>query len=130
MMTSPTRKPRTLVLCFDGTSNEYDEDNTNVVKLFALLKKDDTDEQLCYYQSGVGTYFQPGVVSPLFNWGAKMLDLALAWYMDAHVLDGYKFLMQNYRDGDKICIFGFSRGAYTARYAPDPDQTIPFLLNM
>lgn len=30
-------------------------------------------------------------------------------------MDGYKFLMQNYRTGDKICIFGFSRGAYTAR---------------
>lgn len=115
MMDSSTRKPRTLVLCFDGTSNEYDEDNTNVVKLFALLKKDATDEQLCYYQSGVGTWFQPGVVSPLFNWGAKILDLAFAWYMDAHVLEGYKFLMQNYRAGDKICIFGFSRGAYTAR---------------
>ncbi|KAG6908203.1 hypothetical protein DXG01_005792 [Tephrocybe rancida] len=30
-------------------------------------------------------------------------------------LDGYEFLMQNYRAGDRICIFGFSRGAYTAR---------------
>jgi hypothetical protein len=107
-------KPRTLVLCFDGTSNEYDADNTNVVKLFALLKKD-YDDQLCYYQAGVGTYFEPGIVSPIFEWGAKVLDLAFAWYLDTHVTDGYKFLMQNYRIGDKICIFGFSRGAYTAR---------------
>lgn len=30
-------------------------------------------------------------------------------------MEGYTFLMQNYRAGDKICIFGFSRGAYTAR---------------
>ena len=30
-------------------------------------------------------------------------------------MEGYKFLMQNYRAGDKICIFGFSRGAYTGR---------------
>ncbi|KAF8158001.1 hypothetical protein B0H34DRAFT_674491 [Crassisporium funariophilum] len=118
------KKPRTLVLCFDGTSNEFDADNTNVVKLFALLKKDDSEEQLCYYQmvnltknvqAGVGTWFEPGVVSPIFEWGAKILDLAFAWYLDAHVMDGYKFLMQNYRSGDKICIFGFSRGAYTAR---------------
>ncbi|KAJ2923950.1 hypothetical protein H1R20_g13152, partial [Candolleomyces eurysporus] len=107
--------PRTLVLCFDGTSNEYDEDNTNVVKLFALLKKDDFDQQLCYYQAGVGTWFEPGVVSPFFHWGAKMLDLAFAWYLDAHVMEGYRFLVDNYRTGDKICIFGFSRGAYTAR---------------
>lgn len=108
-------KARTLVLCFDGTSNQYDGSNTNVVKFYALLKKDNTDEQLCYYQPGVGTYFQPGVVQPLFQWGAKMLDEAIAWYLDAHVRGGYTFLMQNYRPGDKICIFGFSRGAYTAR---------------
>ncbi|PPR05037.1 hypothetical protein CVT24_010183 [Panaeolus cyanescens] len=107
-------KPRTLILCFDGTSNEYDPDNTNVIKLFALLKKDNFDEQLCYYQAGVGTWFEPGVVSPVFEWGAKVLDLAFAWYLDAHVINGYKFLMQNYRVGDKICLFGFSRGAYTA----------------
>lgn len=30
-------------------------------------------------------------------------------------MDGYKFLMDNYKPGDKISIFGFSRGAYTAR---------------
>ena len=36
-------------------------------------------------------------------------------YLDAHVMDGYKFVMKNYRPGDKITIFGFSRGAYTAR---------------
>ncbi|KAG1766203.1 hypothetical protein EDD22DRAFT_1012012, partial [Suillus occidentalis] len=88
--------------------------NTNVVKFVSLLKKD-TDSQLCYYQAGVGTYFAPGVVSPTFTWLAKILDEAFAWYLDAHVMDGYKFLMDNYRPGDKICLFGFSRGAYTAR---------------
>lgn len=107
--------PRTLVLCFDGTTNQYDSDNTNVVKLFSLLQKDNMDEQLCYYQPGVGTYFNPGVVSPLFEWGARLMDNAIAWYLDAHIMDGYRYVMQNYRNGDKICIFGFSRGAYTAR---------------
>ncbi|KAI0074015.1 hypothetical protein K474DRAFT_1665915 [Panus rudis PR-1116 ss-1] len=108
-------QPRTLVLCFDGTSNQFAGSNTNVVKFYSLLKKDDEREQLCYYQPGIGTYFQPGVVSPFFQWGAKILDEAVAWYLDAHVRGGYQFLMQNYHPGDKICIFGFSRGAYTAR---------------
>ncbi|KAG1742356.1 uncharacterized protein EDB91DRAFT_1336135 [Suillus paluster] len=66
-------------------------------------------------QAGVGTYFSPGVVSPMFTWLAKILDEAFAWYLDVHVMEGYKFLMDNYRPGDKICLFGFSRGAYTAR---------------
>lgn len=78
-----------------------------------------------YAQPGIGTWFSPGVVSPIFHWGAKLLDEAFAWwdyliphypllttdtigdrYLDAHVIDGYRFLMQNYRVGDKICIFG------------------------
>jgi uncharacterized protein (DUF2235 family) len=86
-----------------------------------------------FLQPGVGTYFQPGVVSPIFGWAAQILDKAIAWYLYQHVLDGYKFLMQNYNVGDRVCLFGafvipsenqpftyiavagFSRGAYTAR---------------
>ena len=45
-----TRKPRTLVLCFDGTTNTYDNNVTNVIKLYSLLKKDKVEDQLCYYQ--------------------------------------------------------------------------------
>lgn len=41
--------------------------------------------------------------------------MAVAFALGQHVRDGYEFLMQNYVDGDKICLFGFSRGAYTAR---------------
>ncbi|KAG2066291.1 hypothetical protein BDR04DRAFT_1106848 [Suillus decipiens] len=109
-----SRKPKVLVATFDGTSASYGTKNSNVVKFFSFLKKD-TDNQLCYYQAGIGTYFSPGVVSPMFTWLAKILDEAFAWYLDAHVMEGYKFLMNNYEPGDKICLFGFSRGAYTAR---------------
>ncbi|KAL1692517.1 hypothetical protein GGG16DRAFT_89900 [Schizophyllum commune] len=115
MAEGETRKPRTLVLCFDGTQGQYDEDNTNVVRFFSLLRKDCCDEQLCYYQAGVGTILPPGVWEPAVEWLAKTLDLAFAWYLNQHVMDGYRYLMQNYKPGDKICLFGFSRGAYTAR---------------
>jgi uncharacterized protein (DUF2235 family) len=103
------------VLCFDGTSNEYGNNVTNVIKLYSLLRKDRAEEQLCYYQAGVGTYFSPGIVKPIFQWAATILDEAIAWYLYEHVIDGYKFLMQNYNVGDRVCLFGFSRGAYTAR---------------
>ncbi|KAF8481786.1 hypothetical protein DFH94DRAFT_691438 [Russula ochroleuca] len=109
------RKPRTLVLCFDGTADEYSTNVTNVVKLYSLLRKDKVEDQLCYYQAGIGTYFAPGIVKPLFQRFATLMDEAVAWYLYQHVLDGYKFLMQNYNVGDKVCLFGFSRGAYTAR---------------
>ena len=53
---TPTRKPRTLVLCFDGTSNTYGNKVTNVIKLYSLLKKDKVEEQLCYYQVSAPFY--------------------------------------------------------------------------
>jgi uncharacterized protein (DUF2235 family) len=61
------------------------------------------------------------------------MDEGFAWYLFQHIQDGYRFLMQNYKVGDKIHLFGafgtfpedgdliycgilgFSRGAYTAR---------------
>ncbi|KAF8758689.1 hypothetical protein RHS01_02885 [Rhizoctonia solani] len=104
-------KPRTLVLCFDGTTNVYDNTNTNVVKLFSLLKRDRRDEQMVYYQPGIGTYAPPGIFLPLTMALAKIADQGIALYLDKHVMGGYQFLMKHYSEG----LFGFSRGAYTAR---------------
>ena len=53
--------------------------NTNVVQFYSLLSKDHTSEQITYYQAGIGTYLNPGVVSPIFEWAAKILDEAIAW---------------------------------------------------
>jgi uncharacterized protein (DUF2235 family) len=50
------RKPRKLVLCFDGTADSYDDTVTNVVKLYSLLKKDQVEDQLCYYQVSALSY--------------------------------------------------------------------------
>ncbi|KZT41755.1 hypothetical protein SISSUDRAFT_1059081 [Sistotremastrum suecicum HHB10207 ss-3] len=110
-------RQRTLVLCFDGTGDQFDDDNSNIVRIFQLLKKNDPKLQLCYYQAGVGTYTAPSdhVHGPIGRYLSGKLDSAIACYLHTHVQDGYEFLMQNYEVGDKICLFGFSRGAYTAR---------------
>jgi len=47
----PNHKHRTLVLCFDGTGDQFDLDNSNVVQLFSLLKRDDNSQQMVYYQA-------------------------------------------------------------------------------
>jgi hypothetical protein len=52
----PDHEGRTLVLCFDGTGDQFDADNSNIVQLVALLKKDDRTKQLVYYQ--VGFYYE------------------------------------------------------------------------
>jgi uncharacterized protein (DUF2235 family) len=105
---------RNIVLCFDGTNNEYAATNTNVVKLYAMVDKS-TNDQVTYYQPGIGTFAPPGIWGKLKKWFITRLDLAVAWLLKEHVTDGYRFLMRYYQDGDHIFIFGFSRGAYTAR---------------
>lgn len=103
-------KGRTLVVCLDGTGDQFDHDNSNVVNFVATLKKDDAN-QVVYYQSGIGTYDGHGLSGGF----TAAMDMAFGSSLGVHVRDAYEFLMQNYHEDDRICLFGFSRGAYTAR---------------
>ncbi|KAF8481731.1 hypothetical protein DFH94DRAFT_732636 [Russula ochroleuca] len=111
----PSHKSRTIILCFDGTGDQFDTDNSNIIQFFSMLKKDDKSQQVVYYQAGIGTYTIPEIATPFWSNVQKKIDMAIGNHLDAHVMGGYEFLMENYHAEDKICIFGFSRGAYTAR---------------
>ncbi|KAJ3883885.1 hypothetical protein F5051DRAFT_390463 [Lentinula edodes] len=137
----PEHEHRTLVLCFDGTGDQFDVDNSNIVQLCSLLRKEDRSKQMVYYQAGIGTYTSPRVATPLMSRISKAMDMLIANQLNAHVMDGYEFLMQNYTAGDRICMFGFSRGAYTARslagmlhkvglLSKDNFQQVPFAYKM
>jgi uncharacterized protein (DUF2235 family) len=103
-------KGRTIVVCLDGTGDKFDNDNSNIVHLVSALKKDDA-HQVTYYQAGIGTYGAGGLSGGV----SAALDMAVGSSLGLHVRDAYHFLMHTYKEGDKICIFSFSRGAYTAR---------------
>ncbi|KIM38234.1 hypothetical protein M413DRAFT_30356 [Hebeloma cylindrosporum] len=143
----PNHDHRTLVLCFDGTGDQFDEDNSNIVNFFSMLKKDDPKQQLVYYQAGIGTYTIPQIAKPMMAKIHKIMDTMVGKNLNAHVMGeppisgGYEFLMQNYEEGDKIFLFGFSRGAYTARalagmlhkvglLPKDNHQQVPFAYKM
>jgi len=68
----PVHRSRTLILCFDGTGDQFDEDNSNVVSLCSMLKKDDSDQQMVYYQAGIGTYTSNHFFAPLSRWVTKV----------------------------------------------------------
>ncbi|KAF8958363.1 hypothetical protein BDZ97DRAFT_63466 [Flammula alnicola] len=111
---------RTLVLLFDGTGDTDDADVSNVIELRNMLyPREDEKKQLVYYQRGIGTYnphFPKTTVSiPLVSSASGKIDGAVAWSLSYHVIEAYEWLVDNYKEGDKICMFGFSRGAYTAR---------------
>ncbi|EMD32005.1 hypothetical protein CERSUDRAFT_162065 [Gelatoporia subvermispora B] len=110
---------RNLVVCIDGTSNQFGKKvrNTNVIELYRLVKKRPEDEQLTYYNSGIGTYAKPSWRS--WHYMRQMIDhkidLAIAWNFEKIVLNAYRWLSDNYSEGDHIYLFGFSRGAYQVR---------------
>ncbi|KAI9884214.1 MAG: hypothetical protein M1823_004007 [Watsoniomyces obsoletus] len=119
----PARKRKVFVLCFDGTGNKFNgnEVDSNILKIFRLLDKTD-DAQLHYYQPGIGTYVVSSSLSHthlserIKSWYAKAKDSAVGSSFDQHVIGGYRFLMRYYSPGDDMYFFGFSRGAYTARF--------------
>ena len=105
---------RNLVVFCDGTANEFGENNTNVVRALQVLVRDD-DTQRVHYDPGVGTLPGPGVVTRLGKLISKVIDLAFATSLEQNAGEAYTYLMDEYEPGDRIYLFGFSRGAYTAR---------------
>lgn len=104
---------RNLVVLLDGTSNEVNTDLTNVLKLYRMAERD--DRQLLFYDPGIGTLGARDEWRRLPQGLELYLGLATGRGLDQNILDGYGFLCRNWREGDRIFLFGFSRGAYTAR---------------
>ncbi|KAG1740621.1 hypothetical protein EDB19DRAFT_763182 [Suillus lakei] len=104
-------KGRNLVICIDGTSNKYGDKNTNIVELYSEMVKD--DKQFTYYNSGVGTYAKG--YTHWMEQVSSVFDLAFAFNISRTIMDAYRWLSDKYHPGDKIFLFGFSRGAYQVR---------------
>ncbi|KAG9048663.1 hypothetical protein FS837_012291 [Tulasnella sp. UAMH 9824] len=83
---SPSRPPKTIVLAFDGTANKFGACNTNIIRLFSLLEKEKPEEQMVYYQPGLGTYLASEAAwSPTEKVVSELMDKAFARYLDVHV---------------------------------------------
>lgn len=102
-----------IALSFDGTWNTPDNDadinagtNTNVYKLHQLIRPTDSSgvAQVKWYDTGVGTDWYNRFRGGIFGVG-----------LSQNILEGYAKLIELYEEGDQVFIFGFSRGAYTAR---------------
>jgi uncharacterized protein (DUF2235 family) len=105
-----------IVLCFDGTANQIGAGNlTNVAKLFEMLDKNDPASQLSYYDPGVGTLAPAAAHSAVHRTLSLLIEQAFGVGLKDNVAQAYRYVMQHWRPGDSIYMFGFSRGAYTAR---------------
>jgi hypothetical protein len=104
-MTTIQTPIKKLALFFDGTWNKP-ETNTNVWRLALMLAEKDQKgvPQMKFYDEGVGTHWFDQISGGFFGFG-----------LSENVRLGYRWLMEHYNPGDDIYIFGFSRGAFTAR---------------
>lgn len=109
---------RQLIVCCDGTNNNVtgNNTNTNVVKLQSCLAGD--SGQFVFYDPGVGN----SGITPSATWleqlrakYERLQGLAFGTGVYENIAECYTFLADNYEDGDEIYLFGFSRGAFTAR---------------
>ena len=105
---------KNIVVCCDGTANEFAKNRTNVVKLFATLHKD-PQVQMTYYHPGVGTMAPPGFVTRAGATVAQIAGLVFGYALDRDVQDIYIYIANNFEPEDRVFLFGFSRGAYTVR---------------
>src|SRR5579883_605079 len=97
-----------LVVCCDGTWQQLASPcPSNVIRLAQSVKATASDgtPQIVFYDEGIGTDSQ----------ATKLLSGATGLGIDKNIQDCYRFLSLNYEPGDEIYLFGFSRGAYTAR---------------
>ena len=107
---------KNIVICLDGTGNQMRaKADTNVVRLFSMLDLDDPSTQVAYYDPGVGTFSAAGAWTPVGKRISRLFGLAFGTGLRANLAEAYIFLMRHWQPGDRIYLFGFSRGAYAAR---------------
>ena len=104
---------KNIIVCFDGTGNEIEDNQSNVLKFYRVLRR--SQSQLVYYDPGVGTLGAQSEWARIKKNSEKIVGLALGYGLDRNVLDAYRFLVASYVSGDRLFFVGFSRGAYTAR---------------
>ena len=99
---------KNIVVCMDGTGNYGAKwRGTNVWRIYNAVDRHGEDpEQIAYYDDGVGTENLRLL---------RAIGGAFGWGLSRKILDAYTFLVMNYKDGDRIFLFGFSRGAFAVR---------------
>jgi uncharacterized protein (DUF2235 family) len=135
---------RQLIICCDGTDNNLTgrRRDTNVAQLCELLAPD-SQNQLLYYDPGVGNAGELPEANPWDRLQQKFKrasSLAYGSGIYENIAEAYRFLMRHWQPGDQIFLYGFSRGAFTARSVgglvtqfgllrPEMEAMVPTLLH-
>ena len=97
-MSGAGKSGKNIVLCCDGTANEFAKDRTNVIKLYSTLVQD-TPGQATYYHPGIGTMEPFGSLSPLTRMFTRILGMAVGYGLENDIRDD----APDRSDGDDRC---------------------------
>jgi uncharacterized protein (DUF2235 family) len=116
---------KNILIFSDGTGQAGgllpDERRSNIYKLFRATRcgpdsSIDPAEQLTFYDPGLGTQtLGSGTLIRMGRWAYNKVSQAMGLGLTANIIDCYAAILTLWEPGDRICLFGFSRGAYTVR---------------
>jgi uncharacterized protein (DUF2235 family) len=129
-MKRPTKKKlrkvgRNILIFSDGTGQaggiSVDENRSNIYKLYKATRVGPDSsinpaEQIAYYDAGLGS--RPpsgGSFKTLYRMAHNFVSQATGFGLTTNIIDCYEMIIRHWRPGDRIFLFGFSRGAYTVR---------------
>ena len=109
--------PKTICIFSDGTGQggaARAKTNTNVFTLYQAVKRADPVKQFAFYDPGLGSY-RDGAEVGWGRWLQNMVSQATGLGISRNIKDCYGALVKVFEPGDRLFLFGFSRGAYTVR---------------
>jgi len=116
--------PKNILIYSDGTGMigglRPEQDMTNIYKMYRASKVSpdnpvDPKQQVAFYDSGLGTEYKDSFLFKIFRLIRKVASMAFGIGIRTNIIDCYEAILKYYEPGDRIYLFGFSRGAYTAR---------------
>lgn len=121
----PVRSPKNIVVLSDGTGQRggvfFDEARTNIYKLYRATRSGpdsqiDPKKQVAFYDPGLGTQLAGGTtVTRTYRAVYNFLSQATGLGITKNIIECYAAIIRLWEPGDRIYLFGFSRGAYTVR---------------
>lgn len=115
---------KNIVIYSDGTGQDggvrVEQRVSNVYKMYRSSRvhpenRIDPTEQVCFYDAGLGTDIGASGLTAAMRWINKLLQSVTGRGITKNIADCYEFIINHYREGDRIYLIGFSRGAYTVR---------------